>query len=851
MSGNNYLINFHPTKPEVVFLGPNMGNSYRSVDGGDTYTDILDYDGPDGIENRGPVRIAYTDFCISAPDFGLATQEREPSLWKTNDTGATWSKAKMPNVGNSLISSIAIHPNDKDTWVVGTGATNHVNAFTIDKDNPRGAVLNNAFPQVAGVWKTVDAGASWVAVSLPGIASDAHIVKLVFDRSSPQYVYAATTDGFYRSANFGDSFEKFGDLNGATATDNEAVRSLDIFYPQNGSTPTLFAVKQVAYRLASNSMVEVESGGVYKSADRGQTWEAIHGSPTGTQSLYLNLDEPGLYWLKTTFRSDLAAGWFNTPVASADTDYSVLPTAIMPSFTKVVVNPQNVNDVYVVNDYKAKGGHTMRAGTLWRTRDGGNTWFVTLRNGTHWEDKDASFWNARQPGQTAHNITWRSMRHWKEKGAYFEKAGSALGFTADGSRLFFQIAKVMFLSTDGGDTWTEWDDLPFGDPADQKWISAGNSNLPGRDFVQDPRQPELLYFGSGENDFWVADTRDVQPSGAQPVKRVKLSSAADTDEYSVSVIAKDPNPAFPNRVYTLQFRQNQAGKLLRSDDPLAGAPFQEVSTIFPAWAGSDGDNPVQQNSLIIHPTNYQTMYFAVPYTASSLNYVGDSVDHVGLYRSTDGGVNWAKIDAQNGLPANSQSGEFDKGGARVSTNVSKVVLHPNNPDVVFVAVYDQRVRNQEGGLFMSTDGGDQWTLVDLPGNVRSAVDIVFDDAGRMYVSVGSKNLGANKGGVFWAPVFDAPGTINWTSVFDMPFTGQIAVHDTDENVMLVTVMPANAFAHGNPGVYLSTDRGLSWNKINTGIGRSDLINDVAIDVLNKNVFYLSTWGSGHFRGELK
>ena len=871
MSGNNYLMHFHPhrSKASVMFLGPNMGNSYRSSDYGTTFHDILDHDADTNPDNRGPVQIGMLDFSLSSKSFGLASSERVSDLWKTWDTGQTWKKiSSLPDLNGSIIGTIAIHPTDRNVWIIGTGGANNVNFFELNAANPLGRMTSTEYSHVAQVHKTTDGGKTWTDITPSAniLGPDAHIVKVVYDRDNPKYIYMATTDGFFRSANGGDSFQKYGDLNAPTTDPNQidAIRSLDVFYdgsePSYG-IPTLFAIKQISYAIKSDGALKVKSGGVYKSTDRGATWSPIHGASWSKKGLYLNLTGSGIFTLKDSYRKDLAAGWFGTNPATARDDYATMPNSIMPNFTKVVVDPENKDNIYVINDYKAKAGHTMTAGTVWRTTDGGTKWHVAFRNGSAWQGTDAEFWNERQLGNTGHNVTWRSMAHWKEQFPYFHKSGSALGFSADGEYLFLQAAKVLFRSSDGGVNWTEWDDRES-TLYPGKYLSAGNSNLPGRDFVQDPRQPNILYFGTGENDLWVADTTQLE-NGEQTVSRVKVASPTDTGQTSVSAIAKDPNPSKLNRIFTLHFRQDHSGALMRSTNNTYTPTFSKVGDAIKqmpngsggyelGWEGSMSEEAVHQNNLIIHPDylNNKTMYFNVPYHGRDLNYVGDSVTGVGLYKSTDGGVNWDKVDAKDGLPVNTFLGEHHKTEGFKSTNVTKVIMHPTRPDVVFVTVYDKRTSGAEGGLFMWDQSQNLWQRIDLPRNIKSAIDIVFDDAGRMYVSTGSYTATGNKGGIFWTPIFHTTGTKTWTPVFEMPFTGQIAVHHTDQNILLATVMPTKEgnVTHGNPGVYLSQDRGLSWKKINTGIGRSDSINDVAIDLNNKNVFYVSTWGSGHFRG---
>ena len=66
----------------------------------------------------------------------------------------------------------------------------------------------------------------------------------------------------------------------------------------------------------------------------------------------------------------------------------------------------------------------------------------------------------------------------------------------------------------------------------------------------------------------------------------------------------------------------------------------------------------------------------------------------GVYKSTDGGATWKNI------------------GLRDSRQISRIVIDPRNPDVVYVGVLGHAYGpNDERGVYKSTDGGNTWTRV--------------------------------------------------------------------------------------------------------------------------------------------
>jgi len=83
----------------------------------------------------------------------------------------------------------------------------------------------------------------------------------------------------------------------------------------------------------------------------------------------------------------------------------------------------------------------------------------------------------------------------------------------------------------------------------------------------------------------------------------------------------------------------------------------------------------------------------------------------GVYRSTDQGRTWSHV----GLAATRQ--------------ISAVRIHPNNPDVVYVAAQGDRWKGSaERGIYRTTDGGRTWTLVLKGENATSGASELSMDA---------------------------------------------------------------------------------------------------------------------------
>jgi len=88
---------------------------------------------------------------------------------------------------------------------------------------------------------------------------------------------------------------------------------------------------------------------------------------------------------------------------------------------------------------------------------------------------------------------------------------------------------------------------------------------------------------------------------------------------------------------------------------------------------------------------------------------GNAAQGDGVYKSVDAGKTWKNV------------------GLRDSRAVGKLIVHPRNPDIVYVAalghVYGP---NAERGIFRTTDGGQTWSKVLYVDENTGGIDVAFD-----------------------------------------------------------------------------------------------------------------------------
>ena len=81
----------------------------------------------------------------------------------------------------------------------------------------------------------------------------------------------------------------------------------------------------------------------------------------------------------------------------------------------------------------------------------------------------------------------------------------------------------------------------------------------------------------------------------------------------------------------------------------------------------------------------------------------------GAWRSTDAGDTWTKI------------------GLEDTQHISRMRIHPRNPDVVYAAAMGHLFGpNRQRGIYRSTDGGESWENVLFVNNDVGAVDLAMD-----------------------------------------------------------------------------------------------------------------------------
>jgi photosystem II stability/assembly factor-like uncharacterized protein len=209
---------------------------------------------------------------------------------------------------------------------------------------------------------------------------------------------------------------------------------------------------------------------------------------------------------------------------------------------------------------------------------------------------------------------------------------------------------------------------------------------------------------------------------------------------------------------------------------------------------------------------------------------GNILEGDGVYKTADGGKTWRQI------------------GLKDSRAIARILVHPASPDIVYVAALGHPYgRNEERGVFRSTDGGATWKRVLYRNDHSGAIDLCMDPNNPrvlfaaiwdVYRTPWLLSSGGPGSGMFKS----TDGGDTWTEITRNPglpkgIIGKIgaSVSGAGSNRVYALIEAEDG------GLFQSNDAGATWTRVNDDRSirqRAFYFTRICADPKNRDVVYV-------------
>ncbi|MFZ5552131.1 MAG: WD40/YVTN/BNR-like repeat-containing protein [Bacteroidota bacterium] len=232
-------------------------------------------------------------------------------------------------------------------------------------------------------------------------------------------------------------------------------------------------------------------------------------------------------------------------------------------------------------------------------------------------------------------------------------------------------------TTDGGSNWKNISDKFFGGSIGCVAVA--------------PSDASVIYVGEGENSYRGNVSEGFGMWRSEDAGRTWKNTGLKDTRHILRIVI---HPKNPDIVWVAAgghlFGPNEERGIFKTTD--GGKSWKKV--LF-------SDKQSGAADLVMEPGNPNVLYastWTVIRTPYSLESGGSGS---ALWKSTDGGETWKKLNDKKGFPSKSVVG------------IIGLAVAPSNPDKVYAVI-----ENENGGLYVSNDAGETWTLQNSSNDIR-------------------------------------------------------------------------------------------------------------------------------------